>query len=264
MRRKTQLVVTVVILAIGALGFLIWTANRGITSPMFRHPEANAYEALIFAQNQLGSISPDPTSAEIAESVTNNAKALKLMRAALEKPFEAPEAVYDPRASNAMLNNVGRFKALALAAKREGMVAEQNGDYAGAARSYMDIIRLGQSIQAGPLIFMLVGVSIERIGVEALTQLEPKLTGDTRSQTAATLKQLNETRLPFEEVEMRERYFRRRASPTPIHYLVFTRHVRAAMESGKQKHALAWQSLDALGSNLAQPAPTVPNAAPAE
>ena len=96
MRRKTQLIITALILAIAALGFLIWSANRGITAPMFRHPEANAYEALIFAQKQLGNISADPTPAEIAESVTNNAAALKLMRAALEKPFEAPEAVYRP------------------------------------------------------------------------------------------------------------------------------------------------------------------------
>ena len=134
-------------------------------------------------------------------------------------------------------------------------LAEQNGDYASAARSYVDIIRLGQTIQAGPLIFMLVGVSIERIGVEALTELEPNLGGETRSQIAGTLKQLNETRLPFERVEMRERYFIRRGSPTPIHYLLFTRHVRAAMDRGKQKHTQAYQSLDALASKLAQPVP---------
>jgi hypothetical protein len=264
MRRKTQLTITVLILAIAALGFLIWSANRGITAPMFRHPEANAYEALIFAQKQLGTISADPTPAEVAQSVTNNAAALKLMRAALEKPFEASEAVYDPQPNNTMLNDVGGFKALALAAKREGSLAEQDGDSASAARSYVDIVRLGQKIQAGPLIFMLVGVSIERIGVEALTELEPNLTGDTRSQTAATLKQLNETRLSFEEVEMRERYFRRRASITPIHYLIFTRHVRAAMDKGNDKHMQAYQSLDALASKLAQPARTVPTVAPAE
>jgi hypothetical protein len=264
MRRRTQLIITVVILAIAALGFLIWSANRGITSPMFRHPEANAYEALIFAAKQMGNISADPSPAEFTQSVTNNATALKLMRAALEKPFEAPEAVYDPQANNANLNNVGTFKALALAAKREGTLAEQNGDYASAARSYVDIIRLGQTIQAGPLIFMLVGVSIERIGVEALTELEPNITGDTRSQTAAALKQLNETRLPFAEVEMRERYFSRRASPTPIHYLIFSRHLRAAMNKGNEKHTQAYQSLDAIASKLAQPTPRTPTAAPGE
>jgi len=264
MRRKTQFIITGLILAIAALGFLIWAGNKDITAPMFRDPEANAYEALIFAQKQLGDISSDSAPAEITQSVANNGVALKLMRAALEKPFEAPEAVYDPQINNAHLNDLGRFKALALAAKREGTLAERDGDYASAARSYVDIIRLGQTIQAGPLIFMLVGVSIERIGVEVLTELEPNLTGDTRSQTAAVLKQLNETRLPFAEVEMRERYFRRRGSPTPIHYLIFSRHVRAAMDKGNEKHMQAYQSLDALASKLAQPTPKTSSAAPAE
>ena len=264
MRRRTQLIITAVILGIAALGFLIWSANRGITSPMFRHPEANAYEALIFAQKQLSDSRPDPISPDLAQSVTNNAEALRLTRAALEKPFEAPESAYDTKRIDGLLGGIGGFKSLALAIKCEGVLAETEGDYASAARSYVDIIRLGQSIQAGPLIFMLIGVSIERIGVEALTELEPNLTGDTRSQTAATLRQFNETRLPFEEVEWRERYLRRRASPTPIHYLIFSRHVSAAMEKAKQKHAQAWQSLDALASRLAQPAPAVPTAAPGE
>jgi hypothetical protein len=264
MRRRTQLIITVVILAIAALGFLIWSANRGITSPMFRHPEENAYDALIFAEKQLGDFSPDPTSAKLAQSVTNNAEALRLMRAALERPFEAPESTYDNQLINAVLGNVGRFKTLALAARCAGALAEQNGDFPSAARSYLDIIRLGQKIQAGPLIFMLIGVSIERLGVEAMEKLEPNLTGGFRAEIATTLKQLNETRLPFEEVQRREQYLRRRASPTPLHYIIFTRHVRAAMESGKQKHALAWQSLDAIASKLAQPTPRTPTAAPGE
>ena len=119
-------------------------------------------------------------------------------------------------------------------------------------------------LKAGPLIFMLIGVSIERIGVEALEQLEPKLVNPARSQIASTLKELNEVRVPFEEVEWRERYLRRRASPTPIHSLIFTRHVRAAIEKGKQKHTQAYQSLGALASKLAQPVPAVPNGAPGE
>ncbi len=264
MRRKIQLIITALILGIAALGFLIWTANKGINTPLFLDAKSNAYDALILAKNNLGEIRPDPTSAQLAQIVTNNAEALRLMRAALEKPFEAPEGAYHVQSVNPVLDNIGRFKELALLLKCEGLLAEQNGNFAAAARSYIEIIRLGQKIQAGPLIFMLIGVSIERIGVEALTQLEPNLAGDPRSQTSATLKQLNETRLPFEEVEMRERFFRRRGSPTPIHYLIFTRHVRAAIERGKQKHTQAYQSLDALASKLAQPVPSVPTAAPGE
>ena len=264
MRRKTQIIITALILGIAALGFLIWSANKGINTPLFLDAKSNAYEALIFAEEQLIDFSPKPTSAKFAQSVTNNAAALNLMRAALEKTFEAPESTYDNQLINTVLGNIGRFKTLALAAKCEGVLAERNGDFPSAARSYVDIIRLGQKVQAGPLIFMLIGVSIERIGVEALEQLEPKLVNPARSQIASTLKELNEVRVPFEEVEWRERYLRRRASPTPIHSLIFTRHVRAAIEKGKQKHTQAYQSLGALASKLAQPVPAVPNGAPGE
>jgi hypothetical protein len=189
------------------------------------------------------------------------------MRAALEKPFEAPEAAYDVQLMNGPLGNIGQFKTLAMAAKCEGIFAEQNGDWTAAARSYTDIIRLGQKVQAGTLIFMLIGVSIERIGVEALEKLEGNLTGTARGQIAATLKQLNEQRLPFGEVEWRERYLRRRGSPTPLHYVIFTRHVRAAIESGKAKHMQAYQSLESIASKLAQPArsnPGNPSGGPGE
>ena len=264
MRRKTQIMITALILAIAALGFLIWNANRGIDTPMFLDAKSNAYDALMFAEKQLGDFSPDPDSGKLAQSVTNNAEALRVMRAALEKPFEAPEATYDNQLINAVLGNIGRFKTLALAAKCEGILAEQNGDFPSAARAYVDIIRLGQKIEAGPLIFMLIGVSVERIGVEALERIEPKLINPTRGEVAATLKQLNETRLPFGEIERRERYLRRRASPTAIHYIIFTRHVRAAMEKGNDKHMQAYQSLDAIASKLALPVSTIASGGPGE
>lgn len=240
-------------LALFLLGALfIWATAKSAQAP-FLTARAPAYDTLVHAATLLQVTTPTPADHQLVAYVAANAPALEVLRKALQQPFEAPPAAYDTAAAGSTLNQIASMKSLALALKNEGLNAQRQGDIPSAARSYIDILRLGQKIEAGPLIFMLIGVSLERIGLEALEKIEPELTPPARSEVAAALKQINTQRIPFSSIEDRERYIRRRNSPTPLHYLIFSRHLRAAMDKGQQKYEQTVQAVDALASKLQRP-----------
>jgi hypothetical protein len=228
---------------------LIWSAVRN-AKPPFLNASAPAYETLrLAAQRQVNRESPGAD--ELAAYIATNSFALAKVREALEQKFEAPEGAYGSSAAMAgVLNEVGGFKSLAVMLKNEGRLYEHENKRVEAAHSYADVIRLGTKIESGTIIFALVGIGIERIGLEALQELEPSLEGTVRREIAAKLHKINSERVQFAAIEERERYIRRRHSPTPLHYVFFARQVRAATAGAQNKYETARQAVDALAKKL--------------
>jgi hypothetical protein len=251
MRRTSLFILAALVLfLVGAA--ILWTTSKSAT-PSFLTTPAPAFDTLLRAGNRIQDMNHRPSTNELPAYVATNSAALSTIREALTQNFEAPAATYDVATIGAILLQAGSIKSLSHLLKNEGLSFELQNKPAEAARSYTDIIRLGQKVESGPLMFQLIGVSIERIGVEAFDKLEPYIQSPARGEIAAALRQINSQRVPFEVVEERERYFRRRGSPTPLHFLFFSRQSRAVITNGQNKHALARQSLDALASKLERP-----------
>lgn len=252
-RRGLILLVCLGIFILGALIF--WSAARS-AKPAFLNTSAPAFDTLRHAVQRLGDARSNLATNELPASVQSNAAALATTREALTQPFEAPPTAYEsPAMGGTVLNDLGSLKLLALALKNEGAYFESRNETVKAAESYADIIRLGVHIESGPFLFAMVGISIERLGIEALQKIAPSLSVAARSQLAATLREINSHRVPFGSIEERERHLRRRHSPTPLHYLIFSRQLRAARDSTQNKYETTWQAVDALASKLALPHP---------
>jgi hypothetical protein len=88
-------------------------------------------------------------------------------------------------------------------------------------------------IEAGTVIFAMVGISFERIGIDALQQLEPDLQGSVRKEIASKLREINSQRVTFESIEDRERYIRQAAPPLRCTTYSF----RASFEVSEQIHS---------------------------
>lgn len=252
MRRKTLILVAGLVVFVGG-GLILWSRGKAAT-PEFLTTPAPAYETLVRASRALGDNRADPGTNELAEYVEANAAALKTVREALAQKFEAPITAYDVATMGNIMPAFGSFKTLALALRNEGAYWEAQTNYAQAAETYVDVIRLGIKVETGTLIFALVGIAIERIGVEALDQIDAEIKAPVRQQIAAKLREINSQRIPFAGIQERERLIMRRNAPTPIHVLIFSRFNRAGNSKAEAKYEQAWQTLDALASKLDQPA----------
>jgi hypothetical protein len=249
MRRKPLIIIACLGLFIVSAIF-IWSAIR-TSKPPFVSAAAPAYDTLVLATQRLLNGDPSPATNELAAYLATNAPALQKLREALNQKFEAPEKAYDnPAALGAGQYEIGSFKGLALILKNEGRFYENQSKPLEAAHSYADIIRFGTMVEAGPFLFAMIGVGVERIGVEALQELEPKLQGPSRKEIASKLREINSERVPFPTIVDRERYIRRRHSPTPLHYLIFSRQVRASAARTRDKYETAYQAVDALANKL--------------
>jgi hypothetical protein len=249
MRKAFLLLACLALFLFGAMG--VWFAGKRGTPDFLRTP-APAYESLLRASARLGDNSPNPNTNRLASYVESNAEALKTLRAALTQRFEAPAAAYDQRTLDRVLSEFP-VKALALTLRTEGRAAELNGKIVDAARSYVDIIHLGTKVASGPVIFSMIGLGIERLGIEALQELEPRLPSPARNEIAAKLRTINDDRINFTVVEERERHFRQQNSPSPLHFMFFSRQLRQGVESARHKHELSGQAVDALASKLDLP-----------
>ena len=246
MRRKTLFLLLGLALFIGGALFL-WSRTKSATPP-FIGTNRIGYYNLVRAVNLVQDLNHDPATNYVATYLQTNAAALKLLREALIQPCEAPPETYQAGMVN--VSDMGSFKNLALVLRVEGKQAELQNRPADAARSYLDMIRLGQKVEYGPLVSLMIGLSIEKSGLESLEKLEPQLAGPTRAEIANTLKQLNTQRIPYTEIEERERYIRRKLSPTPLHYMIASRAVRAAMNKGQEKYEAMKEETERLATEL--------------
>lgn len=220
------------LLLIVALGQ--WSQTKRGTPPFLEGITPNAYDEFI---RSIQMLQGTPQEGNPAEFVKTNEPALAAFRRGMKQKFEAPIETYNQQTLAAtVMPNLAGLKALGLAVKAEGNAAQEEKDFTRAASIYLELMEYGQKIQHGPVIFLLVGLAVENQGFFGLQTLETKLAENEKKEVAARLEQLAAERITFEEVLTRERYFARRASPTPLHYLIGVRQSRAALEKSRSKH----------------------------
>lgn len=102
------------------------------------------------------------------------------------------------------------LKRLAKLLSAEGRLAEMDGRPGDAARSYVEILRLGNEIsRQGFLIARMVGIAIEGIGAQGLGRVLPALNPGQTRVVIRELENLERSRVSWQEVRRAERLFMR-------------------------------------------------------
>lgn len=192
----------------------------------------NGYDALVLAAGQMqGRLSEDKT--ERAAFVKANERMFELVSGALNLPFEVPSRMYS--LTNSLLADLAGFKPLALALRARGNEAEQRGAHPEAITNYTSIVQLGQRAEHGPIIALLLGIAIEKIGLDALEKAAIGLTPAQRNEVADKIESLDRERLAFSEVLLREEHYARQVAGNPLKLLVARFYIRPTLIKAKQK-----------------------------
>jgi len=231
---RRVLVLGLLLLLLGfVVALLLFTGGEKSLPPWFASvSNGNGYDTLVQAAAEMKG-RPADEKAEPAAFVKLNDRMFELVRSALKVPFEVPLSMYS--ATNSMLPDFASFKSIALALRVKGRAAEERGMGTDAAAAYLDVIQLGQRVEHGPLIALLVGTAIERIGLDSVEKVARTLTDAQRKDLADRIDSLDRERLPFSEVVLRERYFARHNTGNPVKLFIGRFQVRPALKKAEQK-----------------------------
>lgn len=173
-------------------------------------PNPNGYDLIAQAgtvvrkvQKSVGELERD----ELTALVRDNQAALELARKGLALPSKSPmPANMDALGRHPEI--VGTHKSLALAFVAEGRLRALQGDAAGAARSYLDAVKLGPAVTKGGLIIdLMIGQAVMLLGADKLAELSPTLSPADARSAAAGLKEQIRQFPPIKEIEANEDYF---------------------------------------------------------
>jgi hypothetical protein len=232
MRRIFVVGLLVLLVLAGAVLFI--EGRKPVAPGFFTVSTTNGYDVLVQAAAQMNGAPPN-NDAEAAGFVKANQRMFDLVHSALKAPFEVPLRMYSYSATNSPLPDLASFKTISRALAAKGKEAEQRGASGEAAATYIEIIELGQRVEHGPLIALLVGVAIERFGLALIEKEAAALTPAQRKDFAHQIESLDRERLPFSEVTRRERFFARQATVNPIRLVVAAIQSRPAMKKAAQK-----------------------------
>jgi hypothetical protein len=230
---KRVFAVGLLVLLVASVVLVALLAARKPVAPWFSVvSKGNGYDALVQAASLMnGRMSDD--KAEAAAFVKANERMFELVDSALQLPFEVPSMMYS--VTNSLLNDLSSFKTIALALRTRGKEAEQRGANGEAATNYASIIQLGQRVEHGPVIALLVGIAIEKIGLDALEKVAIGLTPAQRKEVADKIEALDRERLPFAEVILREEHYAHQVAGNPLKLLVARFYVRSGLMKTEQK-----------------------------
>jgi len=241
-RTRNRLIALSIIAApfVFLLGLLLfWDAEP--LPPIPTLPNPNGYEDLVKAGEMASTNSWNyeaMNDAQLRETVSANTEALSLVRTGLSNECREPSQFTVPYLDRHFSELVG-FKRLAQALMAEGRLAEMQGRFGDAAKSYLDLIHLGnQTARGGILIDALVGVAIENMGVTGLQKVSGPLDAKSCRKAVVTLEILDSQRQTWDEVMQQERDWSRRTFPGVRYELVrlMSRNsLNKAYQSAKQK-----------------------------
>jgi hypothetical protein len=194
---------TVVVIAI--VGLLIFLELQPLP-PIQPLPNPNGYSDLVKAGEMVTSNVwnfDKMERAELRTTAQNNLNALQLARSGLQEECQVT-LDYSPTVGTHFAQLMD-MKHLAQALAAEGRLAEMENRPTDAAKSYLDVISLGnKSARGGILIDHLVGIAIEAIGTSHLQKLVDQLDAKTCRETTATLEALDAKRQTWNEVMQQE------------------------------------------------------------
>jgi hypothetical protein len=193
---------------------LFWDAEP--LPPVPPLPNPNGYDDLVRAGKMIkGDVwNYDEADLEdLRENVLTNDKALTLARNGLSNQCAVPLQFSRDDLTNHLHDLLG-LKNLAQALATEGKLAEKENRFSNAAKSYLDLIHLGnESARGGVLVDEMIGTAMESIGVENLHKLVDQLDAKSCRETAAALETLDSQRQTWEKVMQQERDWSRRTFP---------------------------------------------------
>ncbi len=196
------------------LGLLLfWDAEP--LPPISPLPNPNGYGDLVKAGDIVSNDFDDYNELSLAKLrglIGKDAGALQTARTGLEQQCHV--TLDYSATSSAHFDQLAALKRLAFAFAAEGRLAEMENRPGDAAKSYLEVIHLGnESARGGVIIDELVGIVIEAVGDENLHKLLVQLDAKTCRETAATLETLDSQRQTWNEVMQQERDWSRRAFP---------------------------------------------------
>src|ERR1700722_12077916 len=174
-------------------------------------PNPNGYDDLVKAGKMVvvnatinTTFYSDMGEAQLQEVVSTNADALALARAGLSNQCQVAVQYSETYASN-HLSDLASLKRLAQAFAAEGRLAEMENRPNDAAKSYLEVIHLGnESSRGGTLTDELVGMAIEAIGTSSLQKLVPELNAQSCRETADALETLDSQKQTLNEFMQQE------------------------------------------------------------
>jgi hypothetical protein len=177
--------------AVICIGMVILLVQRK-GAPLFPSlPDSNGYDDLLAAGGMLPQIDPDAPAPVLRNLLNENAAALHLARAALEKECQVP-LEFSAEWMEQHLGNLRVFKSLAQGFAAEGSIAQLDERWEDAAGSYFDAIRLGHQISRGGLLIdKLVGIACETMGISRLENVVASLEADQSRMLARALHELD-------------------------------------------------------------------------
>lgn len=226
-------------LVVAVTGFVIFNALRPLP-PVPPLPADNGHADFVTASQIVTAHTGDYSKLnkeDLRALVAKDSAALKLARTGLEKQCRIP--LDFSTTSTTHLDELARMKRLALAFAAEGRLAEMEGRYDEASKSYLDAIHFGtESVRGGTVLDQMVGTAIEAIGIAQLQKLAEHLDAKACRETAAALDSLDTNRQSWEDVLQQEEAWSRRAFRGPRYVLarlLTGRMIKEGLERTEQK-----------------------------
>lgn len=177
------------VVVIAVVGLLIFLELQPLP-PIQPLPNPNGYDDLVKAGTMASTNSwnyEKMNEVQLRETVAANVEALSLARAGLTNECRVTTQFSSTYINN-HLNELACLKRLAQAFVPEGRLAEVENRPNDAAKTYLDVIRLGnESPRGGVIIDQLVGTAIEAIGIANLQKLVDQLDAKFCRDAVATL-----------------------------------------------------------------------------
>ncbi len=202
-------------------GFLVWqnaNAQPAVQIPPPPPlPNPNGYDFYVRAANlaQTTNISQDgpkfvvqqlgrpATRAEEDAELANNALALKTLR----DGFAFPSRQKANRSFTGPFPELAKLRMLARLLAFEARVKSARGDHAGAAKSSLDALRLGEDLpRGGELIAELVGIAISAIGRRPLWTEADHLSASEARAAARRLEAIRTLHVPYADTLAEEKW----------------------------------------------------------
>jgi hypothetical protein len=214
---------------------------RPSAAPVPAFPSPNGYLTFLEAGEQLEGDASDYKTLpieDLRELVEMNTNALRLVRKGLQQDSRVPLEFSKAYITN-HLSGLAKVKRLGLILAAAGSLAELEGDYENAARSYVQVVQLGvNSTHGGVIINALVGWNVESIGTRHLNGLVPHLDAPTSRGVLEELERLDAKRESWESVMRAEKDWARQ---TFIFYeralnVVISRSTKEAERKGENRY----------------------------
>lgn len=188
------LIFTLSAVAVGA-----WFALSKSPAPLkVAIPIPNAYDTYTSAVTLMRGPLAGPNALSAPLAAATNQAALEKLHQGLNQEILLPAVDPVKGPATATLRPLGTLLEL------EGKAFETQNAKTNAAKSYLDAVRLGRSLERGVLADVLIGLAVEKSAWACLENLTKGLDAGERAAVLAAVERVNRDREPFDQILARE------------------------------------------------------------